>query len=69
MKKPAQEDDYFDRWTRYYSESVRKNLCPYFEWFKLKLTKETKAFCSTLPGKTSETGKTSKTSKTTRQVR
>jgi hypothetical protein len=51
MEPPAQEDDYFDRWVRHYSESVKTNMCPYFEWFNLKITHETKEFCKTLPGK------------------
>ena len=51
MERPANEDDLFDRWVRQYSEAVNTNLCPYFEWFNLKITDETKTFCKTLPGK------------------
>jgi hypothetical protein len=50
MERPAHEDDLFDRWVRQYSEAVKTNLCPYFEWFNLKITDETKEFCKTLPG-------------------
>jgi hypothetical protein len=51
MDPPAHEDDLYDRWVRQYSEAVKTNLCPYFEWFNLKITDETKTFCKTLPGK------------------
>jgi hypothetical protein len=51
MDPPANEDDLYDRWVRQYSEAVKTNLCPYFEWFNLKITDETKTFCKTLPGK------------------
>ena len=51
MERPAQEDEYFDRWIRQYSEAVKTNMCTYFEWFKIKMTDETKEFCKTLPGK------------------
>ena len=50
MEPAAHEDDLFDRWVRQYSEAVKTNLCPYFEWFNLKITDETKEFCKTLPG-------------------
>jgi hypothetical protein len=46
----SDENDYFDRWTRHYSEAVNANLCPYFEWFKVKISDDTKKFCETLPG-------------------
>ena len=51
MEPPKEEDDYFDRWVRQYSEVVKTNMCTYFEWFKLKIKDETKEYCKTLPGK------------------
>ena len=46
----SDENEYFDRWTRHYSEAVNANLCPYFEWFKVKVKDDTKKYCETLPG-------------------
>ena len=51
MERSAQDDEYFDRWIRQYSEAVKTNMCTYFEWFNIKMTDETKEFCKTLPGK------------------
>ena len=45
------ENDYYDRWTRHYSEAVKTNMCDYFGWFDVKISEETKTYCQTLPGK------------------
>ena len=50
MPRAKNEDDYYDRWAKHYSASVKTNVCPYFEWFGFPLTKGTKNFCGTLPG-------------------
>ena len=44
------EEGYYDRWTRQYSEVVKTNMCDYFGWFNVKISEETKKFCQTLPG-------------------
>ncbi len=49
MKKPFDENEYFDRWVRQYSKAVNTNMCPYFIWFKMTITEETKTLCETLP--------------------
>ena len=48
----AQNDnDYYERWTRHYSEAVKTNMCDYFGWFNFNITEETTEYCQTLPGK------------------
>ena len=50
MEEAKNDDEYFDRWAKQYSATVKTNLCPYYEWFGFKLSEETKKFCKTLPG-------------------
>jgi hypothetical protein len=50
MEAAPDENDYFDRWAQQYSKAVNANLCPYFEWFKVKITDATKKVCESLPG-------------------
>ena len=50
MQRPYDENDYFDRWVRHYSEAINTNLCPDFQWFKVELREETKTICATLKG-------------------
>ena len=51
MERAKEESEYYARWARHYSETVKFNMCPYFEWFTfIKLPEETKKLCETLPG-------------------
>ena len=50
MKPASNDSDYYDRWVHVYSQTVNTSVCPYFDWFKIPFTNETKTFCSTLPG-------------------
>ncbi len=50
MDKAKDQEEYYDRWAKHYSDSVQTNLCPYYEWFGFKLSNETKEFCKTLTG-------------------
>ena len=45
------DNEYYDRWTRHYSEAVKTNMCDYFGWFNVYISEETKKFCQTLPGR------------------
>jgi hypothetical protein len=38
-----------DMWARHFSQTVSTDLCPYFEWWGWKLTKDTKDICAKLP--------------------
>jgi hypothetical protein len=49
MPRADNNDDYYDRWVRTYSEVTNTNLCTYFDWFKIKITDDTHSFCKTLP--------------------
>ena len=51
MGNAKNDEEYFDRWAQHYSESVKTNLCPYYEWFVFKLSDETKKVCEALPGR------------------
>ena len=39
----------YDMFARMYSQEIKKNTCPYWEWWGYELSKETKAICENLP--------------------
>ena len=39
----------YDMWARKYSQTVKANLCYYFDWFKWPLTSNTRTVCAGLP--------------------
>jgi hypothetical protein len=50
-KIPETSDDTqkLDDWAQSYSQYVRTNLCPYFQWFGLALSNQTEYICSQMP--------------------
>ena len=45
---PIAQDVRLDTFARMFSEQVKENLCPYFEWFRFPLSKETLNVCNKL---------------------
>ncbi len=45
----SSDDTKLDMWARRYSQTVKTNLCPYFEWWGWPLTAATKEACALLP--------------------